>query len=184
MNRGFFIDRDGVLNVEVNYLGDPADAVLLPGVAAAIGRLNRAGVPVLVISNQAGVAKGYFTEADVKRVNDRLAELLAAEGARIDGWYYCPHHPDFTGACGCRKPAPGMLLRAAGEHGVDPAVSAMTGDRPSDLEAGANAGVTELYLVRTGYGRRTEAAGDGLPPGCRIVDDLAAAVTKFLENGM
>ena len=184
MAGAFFVDRDGTLNFEFEYIGDPAKAVLLPRTAAAIRLLNRAGVPVLVISNQAGVARGFFTTAEVERVNARIDELLKAEGARLDGWYYCPHHPDFTGACECRKPAPGMILRAAAEHGIDLALSAMAGDRPGDPETGANAGVGQLYLVRTGYGEKTVAKGATLPPGTKVVADLYDAVTDFLgKNG-
>ncbi|HEY1016602.1 MAG TPA: HAD family hydrolase [Herpetosiphonaceae bacterium] len=178
MRAAVFLDRDGTVNVEVNYLSDPGQAVLEAGVAAAIGRLNRAGLPVVVVTNQSGIGRGYYGEADMHAVNRRLAELLAAEGARIDAWYWCPHHPDVTGPCACRKPGTGMFEQAARELDLDLARSWMVGDKPLDVAAGLAAGCRPI-LVTTGYGaaKRGEIA-----PGVPVADGLGAAAELILEG--
>src|SRR4051794_9602805 len=119
-----FLDRDGVLIEEAHYLADPARVRPIPGAAEGIHRLNRLGIPVVVVTNQAGVARGLFPEERVREVHDRLAGLLARAGAHVDRFYYCPHHPTagvgpYRVECACRKPRPGMLLRAAAELGLD-----------------------------------------------------------------
>ncbi len=177
MRGAAFLDRDGVVNDEVHYLHEPEKTVLLPGVAAAINEIHRHGWLVIIVTNQAGVAKGYYGESDVHAVHRRLRELLAAEGAAVDAFYFCPHHPDHTGPCRCRKPAPGMLLRAMADYAIDPAQSFMVGDRLSDIAAGCAAGCRESYLVTTGYGAQTVAEED--VSGIRVVPDLAAAVRDF-----
>jgi D-glycero-D-manno-heptose 1,7-bisphosphate phosphatase len=156
------LDRDGVLNEEVRYLHRPEDVVLIPGAAEAVAQVNRLGFPVVVVTNQAGIGRGLYAEADYRAVEARLAELLAARGAHLDASYFCPHHPEhglgaFRVACECRKPRPGMLLRAARELGLDLSRSVLVGDKRSDLEAGRAAGCRTI-LVRTGYGVETEAA--------------------------
>jgi D-glycero-D-manno-heptose 1,7-bisphosphate phosphatase len=135
-----FLDRDGTIIHDVDYLRDPDGVRLLPGAAAAIGRLNAGRVPVLVITNQSGIARGLMTVADYERVRTRLDEVLAAEGARIDATYYCPHHPDFTGPCECRKPGTLLYRRAAEEHNVDLTRSVYLGDRWRDVAAGLSLG--------------------------------------------
>lgn len=152
MKWAVFLDRDGTINEEVGYLDNPADLRLIPGAAEAIRLLNDAGVPVIVVTNQAGIGRGYFSEARVKAIHERLAKLLAAHGAHLNAIYYCPHHPD--DGCDCRKPNPGMLKRAAEEHGIDLGRSFVVGDKVSDVEAGRRAGCRTV-LVLTGYG--TEA---------------------------
>jgi D-glycero-D-manno-heptose 1,7-bisphosphate phosphatase len=129
-----FLDRDGTINEDRNYVGRADDVRLLPGAAAAIARLNAAGVPVVVVSNQSGIARGYFTLADYESVGARLAQLLAAEGAVIDATYMCPHHPTITGPCDCRKPATFLYRRAATDLGLDLARSLYVGDRWHDTE--------------------------------------------------
>ena len=109
MNKAFFLDRDGVINVEVNYLHEPDKVELIPGVVEALRLIHSRGYLALVVTNQAGVAKGYYPESDVQAVHRRITELLEAAGTGVDGFYYCIHHPDFTGGCDCRKPAPGRL---------------------------------------------------------------------------
>ncbi len=178
--RAVFLDRDGTLNVEVNYLHRIADLVLIQGTAQAIQRLNTAGYVVVVVSNQAGIARGYYDEQALRTLQAHFADLLAEQGAHVDGWYWCPHHPDFSGACECRKPKPGMLLRAADQHGLDFAQSWMVGDTLSDIAAGQAVGCRTL-LVRTGYGRKAETeltAEMALPDA--VVDDLVAAVERIL----
>lgn len=183
----FFLDRDGVIVEEVQYLALPEQLSLLPGAAAAIARLNRAGVPVVVITNQAGVAHGYFPEDRVAEVHRRLDEMLAAEGARVDGYYYCPHHPTaevaaYRIACACRKPATGMLQRAAAELALDLERSYMVGDKLSDIQAGLNAGCRPI-LVCTGYGAGVaEALNNSDLTAIVVAADLAQAVADCLPE--
>lgn len=179
-----FLDRDGTLNVERNYLYRIADLELVPGAAEAVRRINRAGYLAIVVTNQAGIARGMFDAAAVETLHAHLAQVLAATGARLDAFYFCPHHPEFTGACGCRKPAPGMLLQAAGEHGIDLARSWLVGDTPGDLGAGHAAGCRTV-LVRTGYGARSEAllAVAPVQPDA-IADDVLAAVDYIVARGL
>jgi D-glycero-D-manno-heptose 1,7-bisphosphate phosphatase len=184
-----FVDRDGVLIEELNYLSRPSQVRLLDGAAEAIARLNRLAVPVVVVTNQGGVAHGYFPETRIAEVHARLDVLLAGHGARVDGYEYCPHHPDaaiaeYRKLCDCRKPAPGMLLRAARNGGLDLGRSWLVGDKLSDLEAGLQAGCREV-LVRTGYGRQTERSLDRLAPArVALAADLAEAVEKHLDFGL
>lgn len=182
-----FVDRDGTLVEEVGYLRRLEDMRLLPGAARAVRTATEAGHPVVVVSNQSGVARGLIDEAFLEAAAQRLEALLAAEGGRLLAQYYCPHHPDghppYNLDCPHRKPRPGMLLRAAREHGLRLEGAWMVGDRPSDLETGAGLGVRPV-LVRTGYGHEAEAA---LPPdfaarGGLVCDDLAAAVTRLLAE--
>jgi D-glycero-D-manno-heptose 1,7-bisphosphate phosphatase len=159
-----FLDRDGTIIEEVNYLAHPDQVKLLPGAAEAIREWNAAGVLVIVVTNQAGVARGYFPESRVAEVHARLDALLAECGARIDAYYYCPHGPD--DGCECRKPRPGMLLVAAREHDIDLARAWVIGDKVSDADAGRAAGCNAL-LVRTGH---------PLPEGADAVADLRAVL--------
>jgi D-glycero-D-manno-heptose 1,7-bisphosphate phosphatase len=155
--RAVFLDRDGVIIDDVHYLARLDQVRLIPGAAMAIRRLNQAGIPVVVVTNQSGVARGLFPESIVPVVHAHLSKLLAEDGAHIDRFYFCPHHPDkgiepYVAACHCRKPQPGMLLQAAREMGLDLVRSWMIGDKLSDLHAGAAAGCRTI-LVRTGHGK-------------------------------
>ena len=175
-----FLDRDGTINVEVDYLRRIEDLVLIPGSARAIARLNRAGYPVVAVTNQSGIARGLLDEQTLSEIHERLAVLLAAESAHLDAVFVCPHHPEHGEAphrrdCDCRKPAPGLLFRAAEELGLDLARSWMVGDSLRDLEAGAAAGVRGI-LVGTGKG--VELPGDA--PGWLAVADLEEAVAVIL----
>lgn len=162
------LDRDGTLNVkppEGEYVTRPEGLVLLDGAAAAVARLNAAGVRVALVTNQRGIALGRMTEDDLRDVHARLAELLAAEGARLDALHHCPHDE----GCPCRKPAPGMLERELREAGVAPGDTVMVGDSDSDVEAGRRAGVRTVRL-----GAADDPAADETAP------DLAAAVDRLL----
>jgi D-glycero-D-manno-heptose 1,7-bisphosphate phosphatase len=155
--RAIFMDRDGTVCDEVGYVNHVDRIRLLPRSAAAIKEANDAGFQTVVVTNQAGVARGYFAESLVEDVHDRVRELLAEQGARLDGIYYCPHHPDvgppaYRKDCACRKPRPGMLERARDEMGIDLGSSYMVGDSAKDLGAGHRAGTTNV-LVLTGYGK-------------------------------
>ncbi|HLX12052.1 MAG TPA: HAD family hydrolase [Bacteroidota bacterium] len=156
MFSGLFLDRDGTINEEVHFLSSPDQLTLIPGSAEAIRQANDLGFKVVVISNQSGVARGMFSEADVRKVNAALISMLEKEHARIDGMYYCPHHPDgpdpaYKKDCDCRKPKIGMLTEAAKKLDIDLKKSILIGDRITDIQTGNNAGTASI-LVRTGYG--------------------------------
>jgi histidinol-phosphate phosphatase family protein len=135
-----FLDRDGTLIVDEHYLADPARVSLRPGAARAVGRLNAAGIPVVIVTNQSGIARGLLTEDDYARVSARVLELLAEQGAHVDATYHCPHHPDFGPACGCRKPGLQLFQQAASEHAIDLARSAYVGDKLRDVLPAARTG--------------------------------------------
>jgi D-glycero-D-manno-heptose 1,7-bisphosphate phosphatase len=152
-----FIDRDGTLTEEVGYVNHPWRLQLLPCAREAIRRLNDANVAAVLVSNQAGIARGYFSESVVQAVNESLSAQLARAGARLDGPYACLHHPTegeapYRARCDCRKPKPGLLLRAVGDLGRDLARCTMVGDKASDLVAARAVGAGAV-LVLTGYGR-------------------------------
>ncbi len=145
-----FLDRDGTINEEMGYINHPSRFVLLPRTAAAIKRLNEAGVKVVVVTNQSGAARGYFPADLVEEVHARLRQLLAAQGAHLDGIYACLHGPE--DGCACRKPQPGLILQAAGELDIDLSRSYVVGDRYKDIQTGTNAGAKGIFVL-TGYGR-------------------------------
>lgn len=182
MSRGaVFLDRDGVLNEDAKYASDPKIVRLLSGVASAIGRLNEAGMLVIVVSNQSGIARGFHTESDTRAFNVELEVQLRAEGARVDGWYYCPHLPEGTVAeyakeCECRKPKAGMLMQAARERDIDLSKSFMVGDKESDIAAGVAAG-TKTILVGTGLSIQHPE-----PVPMYRANDLAGAVELILRG--
>lgn len=152
-----FLDRDGTINEEVDFLRRPDQLRLIPGAAAAIRALNDRGIITCVISNQSGIARGFLTEEDLVPIHAELRRELGRAGARVDRIYYCPHHPTegkppYNIACGCRKPATGMLERGIGEMDIDPRRSFVVGDRIVDVQAGRALGATTI-LVLTGYGR-------------------------------
>ena len=151
-----FLDRDGTVCREMGYLSRVEDLQLLPGAAEAIRKLNRSGRKVVIVSNQSGVARGYFTEAVVHHINAALIELLKAEGARVDGIYFCPHHPEgqppYNIECSCRKPATGQIRKAARDLHLDISRSVIIGDKFSDVQTGQNLGIPGI-LVLTGYGK-------------------------------
>ena len=182
MRKAFFLDRDGVINEEVSYLHTAADTRLIPRAAEAIRMLRDAGYLAIVATNQSGVARGYYDLEAVHEVHREIQRQLAEAGAAVDGFYICPHHPEITGECSCRKPGPGMLLTAAAEHDIDLAESFMVGDRPGDLEAGVAAGVRKVFLVRSGYGAEVLAEKRPLPPGTAVADDLLDAVQMALKE--
>lgn len=153
MRRAVFLDRDGTLVKEIGYLKNVADLELIEGAPEALRMLSDAGYLLFVVTNQAGVARGFFGEETVKELNLALDAMLRDQGVKIEKFVYCPHHPDFTGPCECRKPAPGMLFHTAEGYDVDFGRSYMVGDKADDIRAGQNAG-TKTGLVLTGYGKR------------------------------
>lgn len=181
-----FLDRDGTINEQMGYINHISRFHLLPGAARAIGMLNRHKIPVVVVTNQSGLARGYFPESLLGEVHEKMRRLLAAEGAMIDGLYICPHHPEakeekYRETCNCRKPKTGLLEQAAAELNIDLSRSFVVGDRWSDLKCGAAIGA-EPVLVLTGYGRGDyEYIGPQreVQPAF-VAGDLPAAVTWIL----
>lgn len=156
-NIAVFLDRDGTINEEVGYVDNLDKLKIIPAAYEAIRLINESGMKAVVISNQAGVARGLFTEDFVKITNEHLQTALRQKGAYIDNFYYCPHHPTegiepYRQECTCRKPAPGMLLQAAQDLNIDLTRSYFIGDRFRDMEAGKKVGVRGI-LVKTGYGQ-------------------------------
>jgi D-glycero-D-manno-heptose 1,7-bisphosphate phosphatase len=181
-----FLDRDGTLIEEVGYLDRLERVALYPFAVDAIRALNRAGLITVMVTNQSGVARGFFTEAVVEEVHGHIADLLAAGGAHLDAYYHCPHHPDgrvarFAVACHCRKPARGLVDRAVREFGVDPARSFTVGDRWADVGLARTVGGRGI-LVRTGYGAGEEhRAPDGLRADV-VVNNLVEAASWILAH--
>lgn len=173
-----FLDRDGTVIEERDYLADPDGVALIAGAAEAIRSLSGAGLAVVIVTNQSGIARGLYSEADYHAVAERLGEVLANLRAPVEAVYYCPHHPDFSGPCDCRKPGTGMYLQAARELGLDPAGSFYVGDRVKDVTPAQRLG-GEGILVRTGYGAVEEPR---VPSGVTVVDDLAGAARLILAR--
>jgi len=186
MRRAVFLDRDGTINVEKNYLHHPGELELIPGAASALKQLKQAGFLLVVVTNQSGIARGLFSWQQVEQLHARLQDLLAPFGAQLDDFLICPHHPTegtapYRRPCDCRKPAPGMLLQAAERWSIDPAASFMIGDRRADIDAGRRAGCRPV-LVRTGYGAAQEAALRAEDPDLWVTDDLPAAANRILTS--
>ena len=173
-----FVDRDGTVIEEGEYLSDPEQVELIPGTVDGLRRFAAAGYAVVLVTNQSGIARGYYDEAAFERVQAEVERRLRSAGVTLTAVYFCPHHPDFTGPCDCRKPAPGLFLRAAREHRLDPGRSVYVGDRLRDVEPGLALG-GRAVLVRTGYGAAESAAA---PPGVLVVDDLVAAADAILPE--
>jgi D-glycero-D-manno-heptose 1,7-bisphosphate phosphatase len=185
-----FLDRDGVIIRDVDLLVRVDQIELLPGAAAAVRRLRDARLPVVIVTNQPVVARGFVTEEEVLALEAVIEQRLGDAGAIVDGFYYCPHHPratlaEYRLACECRKPRPGMLLRAARELGLDLAASTMIGDRLSDVTAGRRAGCRTI-LVETGmHGAPPIESPDPPAPQTtpdHVVPDLVAAVDMVLAT--
>lgn len=186
MHPAVFLDRDGTLVEEVGYIDRLDRLALFPWSLDAVRLLHRAGYRIIVVTNQAGVARGYFGEDFVRRAHAHLDALVRAAGGEIAGFYHCPHHPDASVAeyrrrCECRKPAPGMLLRAAREHDIDLSRSFSVGDRWSDVQAGTRAGVRSV-LVRSGYGATQAARPASDARAAHQADTLIDATTWILRQ--
>lgn len=188
MKRAVFMDRDGTVSDEVGYLNHVSRLRVFPFSASAIRKINDASMLAVLVTNQAGVARGYFPETMIGDVHDRLVDELGREGARLDAIYYCPHHPSageppYRADCDCRKPRPGMLRRAAEEHDVDLAGSYVVGDKYSDVKL-AHAVGAKGVLVLTGYGRgeyEYERASWPREPE-HVAESLVEAVDWILDD--
>lgn len=178
--RVIMLDRDGTIVKEKHYLSDPNDLELLPKTAAGLRHLRTMGFGLVVVTNQSPINRGFFSVAQLDLIHQRLRDLLHQEGIDLDAIYYCPHTPDE--GCKCRKPAEGMILRAARDLQFDPAQSFMVGDKICDLQAGRNVGATTL-LVRTGYGAELESHTPNPSEADYIVDDLQQAATIIENSG-
>jgi D-glycero-D-manno-heptose 1,7-bisphosphate phosphatase len=180
MKQAVFLDRDGTIIEERNYLRSVEEVVIFPGAAAALGRLVRAGFRLFMVSNQSGVGRGYFTLAEVEKVNEYLLGELGREGVHFEKIYIAPEAPGAPSRG--RKPSPQFLLDARDEFGVDLARCFMIGDKLIDLECGWNAGVKQCLLVRTGYGSEVERASAPKLGAASVVDDLSAAAQWILKQ--
>lgn len=167
--RAAFLDRDGTIIREREYLADPDGVQLVDGAVDALRRLAAHGFALVVVTNQSGIARGLYTESDFRAVQSRLEMILAADGVVFDAVFHCPHHPDVTGPCDCRKPGLDMYRAAAALLDLDLAASLFIGDRIRDVIPALTAG-GRGFLVRTGYGRQEEP---DVPAGVRVADDLA-----------
>jgi D-glycero-D-manno-heptose 1,7-bisphosphate phosphatase len=181
MKPAVFLDRDGVLIEERNYLHRVEDVAFLPRVAVALKRLSDAGFKLFIVSNQSGVGRGYFTLADVECVNEHLGRELARAGVRLEKIYIAPEAPDQPSRG--RKPSPQFLFDARDEFNLNLAESFMVGDKMIDLECGWNAGVKKSILVRTGYGAKLERKSPEPLKQAIVVDDLNGAADWILSSG-
>ncbi len=185
--KAIFLDRDGTIIEEANYLADPDGVRLLDGAAKGIQMLKEAGYFIVVTTNQSGVARGYFSEETLQQVNERMREHLREEGTDIDALYYCPHYLDgeveaYRMACECRKPLPGMVHQARQDHDLDLYQSWVIGDKAADIQFG-RAVDCRTVLVLTGYGQKTKA--QGFVPDQRptlVVKNLSAAAVAILAS--
>lgn len=179
MNRAVFLDRDGTIIEDSGFLRDPDQVRLLPGAATAIARLRKAGWRIVVVTNQSGIARGLITEAEYQVVAQTVEDLLTRQGTAIDASFHCPHHPEVTGACECRKPGTLHYRTAAAQFGVDLVASVWIGDRMTDLLPGRTLGGRSI-LVTTGVG--ASVAGQAKADGFDVVEDLAAAASMILDQ--
>lgn len=170
--RFVILDRDGTLIEERNYLADPDQVELLPGVGGALRKLSCLGLGLIVITNQSGISRGYFSSFQLEQIHYRLSQLLTLEKVKLDGIYYCPHLPE--DGCVCRKPNVGLLEKASLKHNFDPQKSFVIGDKECDIQLGQNVGAT-TFLVQTGYGQKTINEETVCPN--YVVADLLEATT-------
>lgn len=185
MKPAIFMDRDGTIIREANFLSDIDDLKILPGVASALKKLRQAGYLRFVVTNQSGIARGYFDVETVDYLHSEIRRRLKSRGADIEKFYICPHHPDHPGSgkeCGCRKPSPGMIEAALGEWPIDLARSWVVGDKVADVELARNVGC-KAALVLTGYGKEAEAElkQNGAPPDLVSIN-FSAAVEEILNR--
>jgi len=175
-----FLDRDGTINVEKNYLHKTEDWEWITGAIEAIKKINQNNFLAIVVTNQSGVARGYYGESDILTLHEHVNEILKQHGAWIDAFYYCPHHPDINdGAqCTCRKPLPGMLLQADNDFEIDMANSFLIGDKASDIESGNQLGLKTI-LVETGYGLQDRP---NVKDVFSIEKDLSSAVDIIINK--
>lgn len=154
-NKALFLDRDGTLNIEKNYVYKIEDFDFVDGIIELIKTYQQKGFLIFIITNQAGIARGFFTEQDYQHLTDWMINKLKSFDIQIAKVYHCPHHPDVTGECKCRKPKPGMILQAINEFNINPSESVLIGDKKSDILAGQNAGVGKNIFIQQLLGKGT-----------------------------
>lgn len=147
INKALFLDRDGTINIEKHYLYKKEDFVFLPGIFDLIKQFQKKGYLIFIISNQSGIARGFYSEEDYYKLTNWMLNEFELKGIKITKVYHCPHHPNITGPCNCRKPKPGMILQAIKEFNINPAASVFIGDKKSDILAGENAGISENHFI-------------------------------------
>ncbi|ADD69481.1 D,D-heptose 1,7-bisphosphate phosphatase [Denitrovibrio acetiphilus DSM 12809] len=174
-----FLDRDGIINVDKGYIHKPEDIELVDGLELFLKTAENMGYKLIVVTNQAGIARGFYTDNDVKNLHKHMYDTLAARGINITDFLFCPHHPDFTGECSCRKPAPGMLLLARDKYNVDMGKSIMIGDKRSDVLAGRNAGIGTCILVSSRYQSEKTAEADYF---AKNLSDATEFIKKLNKN--
>jgi D-glycero-D-manno-heptose 1,7-bisphosphate phosphatase len=179
MNRALILDRDGVINREKDYVWRPEEFEFLPGVFEALREAITKGYLIIIITNQAGIARGYYTEEDFQKLTEWMLHKFRDEGVQVTDVYYDPYHPEGVGKYRKeslrRKPNPGMIFEAARDHHIDLRQSALAGDKLSDIEAGRRAGVGRLFLVRTGH----PFAEEEVPEGVEVAEDLNNVVERL-----
>ncbi|MFX1408986.1 MAG: D-glycero-beta-D-manno-heptose 1,7-bisphosphate 7-phosphatase [Promethearchaeota archaeon] len=175
-NRAIFLDRDGVINKEVSYLSNPDYFEFIPGSIEALKILKQKGFLLIVITNQAGIARGFFSEETLKQIHKKMRSILIQNGLYLDDIFYCPHHPDFTGVCDCRKPNPGMILKAQKKYNIDLQASFIVGDTLIDIETGKLVNCKTI-LVLTGYGTKESKKIDSIKP-----DFIYENLLEFAKN--
>jgi len=174
--RAIFLDRDGVINKEIGYLSNPDKFKFIEGIFEALKLLKLKGFLLIVITNQAGIARGYYTKETLNKIHQKMTTLLKESEIILDDIYYCPHHPKFTGPCDCRKPNPGMILKAKEKYNIDLQSSYMVGDTLNDIKTGLNA-KCRTVLVLTGYGAAEEKKIDDIKP-----DFIFKNLLEFAKN--
>ena len=179
--KALFLDRDGVVNVDHGYVSQPQDFEFIPGVFSACQRFQQAGYKIVIVTNQSGIGRGYYSETDFNQLTKWMIQEFKSHHVDISAVYFCPHHPtnaapEYLQECDCRKPKPGMLLQAISQLGIDPNSSIMIGDKSSDMLAATSAGVGCKYLVKSGqrFTEQVEQLADG------VFDDLASAAKSLL----
>ena len=175
-NKAIFLDRDGVINVEVGYLSNPDDFEFIEGTIEALKILNQKGFLLIVITNQAGIARGYYNEEILTNIHNKMNSILKENGVILDDVYYCPHHPEFTGSCDCRKPNPGLILKAKDKYDIDLNNSYMVGDTLNDIQTGVKA-KCKTVLVLTGYGKEEQKKISPITP-----DLIFKNLKEFAKN--
>jgi len=155
INKAIFLDRDGVINKEISHLSDPKDFEFIKGSIEALKLLKQKGFLLIIITNQAGIARGLFTEETLKAIHYKMIKILKQQNINLDDIFYCPHHPEFTGSCECRKPNPGMILKAQSKYHIDLTNSYMVGDTLNDIQTGKSVNC-KTALVLTGYGKEEQ----------------------------
>ncbi len=185
MEKAVFLDRDGVLIPDVHYLSDLKLVELYPDVPTGLKRLRASGFKLIVVTNQSGVARGFFTEEFVRQAYDEINRLLEKSMIQLDCLYYCPHHPQgkkpYDIVCNCRKPAPGMIRQAVGDHNIDTSLSYMIGDKMSDIELAINSNLPGIWL-KTGYGKEAAAAVSAKYPQTPVFENFSQAVDSIVSR--